>query len=665
MKSDLRKTESYVLMGKRAFIALFFTFLTFAALSVQVFAAPEWDGSSVEPQNKTVIDGVFYYQISTPEELAYIAQNGDSWLGYNYILTEDIVLNQEDLTYDQDGNLTADTDSLNVWTPIHGFSGTFDGDGHSVSGVYVDTDDSAGFFKTLEGSVKNLTVKNAYIKGGNYVGGICGFSDIEGDHIENCTFYGAVIGENYVGGITGKTDGYAGALITDCTNYGDIWSVQGNAGGIVGLGNIYTASVNNCVNRGQIYSEGDNVGGIAGDYFWLINECINYGNVTGGNCVGGICGYKVVPVDECKNYGDITGKSKVGGITGCCSADSDGADVYNTGKITGETYVGGICGYGAGRNESSSFTLERAYNTGDVAGNEYVGGLIGYMNRVDLSEGYSTGVVTGTGYVGGIAGSSESVWGKGTVSDCYYLKTDEVNAGLYGFGNTGDIGDLENVTTAKEDEFFCINPDKTFNVNGHSYSNGYDESCDICGKLRTIIKIENPFTDISEGQYYYEPVLWALGKEITSGYTDTEFAPDYICTRGQLITFLWRANGCPEPERTYNPFDDIKDTDYYYKAVLWAVEKDITSGVSYWEFAPDQPVTRGQVVTFLYRAKGNPSYDIENPFKDVASGTYYYDAVLWAVENGITDGLSDTEFAPENNCTRGQVVTFLCRAYDH
>ena len=175
--------------------------------------------------------------------------------------------------------------------------------------------------------------------------------------------------------------------------------------------------------------------------------------------------------------------------------------------------------------------------------------------------------------------------------------------------------------------------------------------------------VTNPFIDVPENQYYYEPVLWAVDKGITSGLKPNQFAPEESCTRGQVVTFLWRAHGCPEPTTTTHNFTDLKANEYYYKAVLWAVEKGITSGMTKTTFAPDVTVTRGQFVTFLHRAEGKPAYTASNPFTDLKTGEYYYDAVLWAVENGVTSGLKPTLFGPEEPCTRGQVVTFLYRAY--
>ena len=199
-------------------------------------------------------------------------------------------------------------------------------------------------------------------------------------------------------------------------------------------------------------------------------------------------------------------------------------------------------------------------------------------------------------------------------------------------------------------------------------------SCTRCGESehhivarltpdQTPVTPANPFTDVPKGKYYYDPVLWAVNHvpQITNGTSPTTFSPNATCTRGQVVTFLWRAMGCPEPKSTKNPFTDVKADDYYYKPVLWAVEKGITQGTSKTTFSPNSPCTRAHVVTFLWRSEGQSKVDAKNPFTDVKSGDYYYSAVLWAVKQGITQGTSATAFSPNAPCTRGQIVTFLYR----
>ena len=182
------------------------------------------------------------------------------------------------------------------------------------------------------------------------------------------------------------------------------------------------------------------------------------------------------------------------------------------------------------------------------------------------------------------------------------------------------------------------------------------------GRIKVIDEYPNPFTDVKDGDYFYDAVIWAVKNEVTKGTSDTTFSPADTCTRAQVVTFLWRAKGCPEPTLTENPFKDVKETDYFYKAVLWAVENEITNGIAADTFAPNAGCTRGQVVTFLWRAEGKQAPEkTENPFGDVKEGDFYYDAVLWAVEKEITKGTSDKTFSPNDTCTRGQIVTFLFR----
>ena len=175
---------------------------------------------------------------------------------------------------------------------------------------------------------------------------------------------------------------------------------------------------------------------------------------------------------------------------------------------------------------------------------------------------------------------------------------------------------------------------------------------------------ENPFTDVEEGKFYYEPVLWAYyhDPQIATGTSKTKFSPNNPCTRAQIVTFLWRAAGCPEPETTENPFEDVKESKYYYKAVLWAAETGVTLGTSKTKFSPDAGCTRAQAVTFLWRFAGKPEPTAStNPFEDVPEGAYYTKAVLWAAETGVTLGTSKTKFSPNKRCTRGEIVTFLWR----
>ncbi len=200
---------------------------------------------------------------------------------------------------------------------------------------------------------------------------------------------------------------------------------------------------------------------------------------------------------------------------------------------------------------------------------------------------------------------------------------------------------------------------------GHDYADGV---CIRCGAEDPdyVPPVADPFRfdDVKDDKaFYFAPVYWAVEKKITKGTSEKLFSPDEGCTRAQVVTFLWRAAGDPEPQKTENPFKDVKESAYYCKAVAWAVEKGITKGTSADKFSPDATCTRAQIVTFLYRAEGTPEIVKKSKlFHDVADGQYYADAVAWAVENKITRGKSADVFSPDATCTRGEVVTFLFRA---
>lgn len=195
-------------------------------------------------------------------------------------------------------------------------------------------------------------------------------------------------------------------------------------------------------------------------------------------------------------------------------------------------------------------------------------------------------------------------------------------------------------------------------------------SCEICGETATESlaatagRTDTVFRDVSSTAYYAESVHWAVENAVTTGYSAAEplFAPGLSCTRAQMVTFLWRAAGSPAPTREVSPFLDVQDQSaYYYPAVLWAVESGITTGTDPNRFSPGATVTRGQTVTFLWRLAQQPEAEGENPFRDVAESDYFYTAVLWASGAGITNGTDPDRFSPGEPCTRGQIVTLLYR----
>ena len=188
-------------------------------------------------------------------------------------------------------------------------------------------------------------------------------------------------------------------------------------------------------------------------------------------------------------------------------------------------------------------------------------------------------------------------------------------------------------------------------------------SASMLASLLLVSALAAGFSDVPQGAYYEDAVDWAVENNITAGTSGMEFSPDETCTRAQAVTFLWRANGQPDAAGN-TPFADVSTSSYYNEAVQWAVANGVTSGTSATTFEPDAPVTRAQVVTFLYRDAGSPSASGSTSFADVPTNAYYADAVRWAVSQGITAGTSTTAFSPDEHCTRAQIVTFLYRASD-
>ena len=227
------------------------------------------------------------------------------------------------------------------------------------------------------------------------------------------------------------------------------------------------------------------------------------------------------------------------------------------------------------------------------------------------------------------------------------------------------------------DQTFTITPDKGYAVakvlvDGKSVGSVKSYTFKNVTKDHTIEVVfmkanGNPqtgvFVDVPEGSYYEEAVDWAVKNGITTGTGNNYFTPDGICTRAQAVTFLWRVAGSPTPKTEAMVFEDVLDGSYYYEAVLWAVENGITVGTSATTFSPDLTCSRAHIVTFLWRAANSPSVKMDNPFTDVAADAYYIDAVLWAVKHKITAGTTLSTFSPDEGCTRAQIVTFLYRAH--
>ena len=243
-------------------------------------------------------------------------------------------------------------------------------------------------------------------------------------------------------------------------------------------------------------------------------------------------------------------------------------------------------------------------------------------------------------------------------------------------GTGGSISPSGSVSVREgRDQTFTITPDKSYavsnvKIDGKSIGAVKSYTFENVRRPHTIEVIfmkanGNPqtgvFVDVATGSYYEDAVDWAVENGITQGTDDTHFSPDGICTRAQAVTFLWRAAGSPAPRSRTVPFTDVPAGSYYYDAVLWAVENDITKGTSDTTFSPNMTCTRAQIVAFLWRSEKSPAAGTANPFADVKSTAYYADAVLWAVKENIAKGTTNTTFSPDADCTRAQIVTFLWR----
>ena len=237
-------------------------------------------------------------------------------------------------------------------------------------------------------------------------------------------------------------------------------------------------------------------------------------------------------------------------------------------------------------------------------------------------------------------------------------------------GTGGSISPSGNVSVREgRDQTFTITPDKGYavsnvKIDGRSIGAVKSYTFENVKRAHTIevsFTRANEFIDVPLDSYFYEAVMWAVENGVTTGASASRFDPNSVCTRAQAMTFLWRAAGSPAPKLRAIPFADVPAGSYYYDAVLWAVENGITEGTSDTRFSPNATCSRAQIVAFLWRSEKSPAASSRNPFADVKSSAYYADAVLWAVKEDITEGTTNTTFSPDADCTRAQIVTFLWR----
>lgn len=732
-------------------------------------------------------------QISTPEELMAFAEavnNGE----YNNVTNVVVELTDN-----------IDLEGYN-WTPIgdteyNYFSGTFEGNGYTIRNLTINKTTSSGYFGLFgvtDAAIQNVnvsgTLTNTAADYGSCIGVIAGY--LGGGTIKNCNTSGFTISSDVslgicVGGIVGEADysviencvsgtdisilpyGYVGGVagaavgtqVVNCTYNGTICFSGGSyvgCGGIVGT-DQESSEVAYCTNNGSIdvsqrtSALNTTIGGIVGElYSGQIHHSTNNGGLDGlALRMGGIAGLvDDGTVDNCLNRGTISstaqsGSTYAGGIAGTVRySDASVTNCVSVGDVTGTSSYHPITSYAvSGAEFSNNYYDSSLPSSGDIPDSVTNGSTGAALS--DINSGEMVNVINSLGgayrlgadgtieivplsYVLTIEGSTADASGAGEYEAGAQVAIDAGSRSGYRFAGwtvtsgSGELADAASAQTTFTMPAEAVTLTASWTAVSSSGSNTYppkiqnsehgsvsispkfpsrgdtvtitpdaDEGYKVAsvtvtdskgnlvevtdngdgtysfiqptGKVTVAVsftEVKQPaelFTDVPESAYYYDAVLWAVDIGVTEGTTATTFSPDAPCTRAQAVTFLWRAAGSPEPESGANPFTDIQPGAYYYKAVLWAVETGITNGTSAVTFSPDATVTRAQTVTFLWRFAGTKATG-SNPFTDVADSAYYAEAVIWAVERGITNGTSATIFSPDEPCTRAQIVTFLYRA---
>ena len=700
------------------------------------------------------------YQISTAAQLKLFRDivNGTGGqtqnAGAHAKLMNDIVLN--DGTFDENGTYTpgASGKAAEKWTPIaysglfneHTtlyYTGTFDGQGHTIKGLYVSVSDAPnmeaevclGLFSTAKKAViRNVTVTGYVFGFAGNLGGIVGY--LSDGTIENCANYctvkstlAATEGPSYVGGIAGAID--ERSVIRDCYNTGTITVVEyrewNMTGGVVGYND---SAVSNCYNAGKVAGSGNYNGEIAGFNAGdengnpsTVSNCY-YLDGTGWNAVGN--GKGSITNTESKTAaqfanGTVLALLKAGARTGTDPWADDCKYLTAAGRTLpvfkgqgnahthnavnpnnwefNETEHWQVCACGAvfnkrGHSGGTANCTEKAVcaDCGAKYGNTNSSNHDDKLKHVEAKAATTSEegnieywYCEACGKYYSDAGAENEIPQSETVipkrhssgggsggSSSYPItipgKTE--NGSVTVSPRSAEKGDSVTITV-KPDSGYQLDDLAVTDKNGKELKltdkgNGKYTFTMPSGKVKinaTFTKEaeQSPFSDVSTSAYYYEAVKWAQEKGITGGIGNGLFGPNQPCTRAQIVTFLWRAAGSPEP-KAMSSFADVSTDAYYAKAVAWAVENGITTGTGDGKFSPDATCTRAQSVTFLFRAIGK-LVDSKAEFSDVLTDSYYANAVAWAVENGVTNGIGDGLFGPDNSCTRAQIVTFLFRAY--
>ena len=386
----------------------------------------------------------------------------------------------------------------------------------------------------------------------------------------------------------------------------------------------------------EVKIESDNFknNGVAIDADYVVGGVTVNGSTTGGSTTGGST-----------TGGSTTGGSTTGGST-------------TGGSTTGGSTTGGST---TGGSTTGGSTTGGSTTGGSTTGGSTTGGST------------TGGSTTGGSTTGGSTTGGSTTGGSSSGSTTYTVKVlDSKNGDVTASHKTASKGTAVTLT---------VTPDKGYVLDTLTVLDGNNKDLKLTEKngkftftmpaskvtVAATFKAsaptgKNPFIDVPSGSYYEDAVVWAVEKGITSGTSAVTFDPSGNCTRAQAVTFLWRAAGSPAPKTKVMPFTDVPSGSYYYDAVLWAMEQGITKGTSDTAFSPNASCTRAQIVTFLWRANGSPAVSGNSAFTDVAADAYYAAAVAWAEKNGVTGGIGNGLFGSGDTCTRAQIVTFLYRA---
>ena len=773
-------------MKKRIGSVLLALALCLSLLPVTALAADSaWDGSIATAFAGGTGTESDPYQIADGAQLAYLASEvnkGQKYENSYFVLTADIDLANNNWT--SIGN--SFSDALLGGTDYSLFAGNLDGKGHTISNISIGTEntplesDVFGLFGATSGKISNLNLDAVTIHGtaknvSGYVIGLAGaLAGSAGGPIENCHVTNLSMTMNtpdsgmtaayWIGGLVGALDG--SQCIKECSASGTIkeLSGKGSIGGLIGeLGKaakITYSHADVALDVKPDYYGGADVGGLIGkgngksNPETVISNCYATGNVTGGaysggfagslwglnikNCyaTGGVtgafasmatfvgtdasAGYAYGSVTNCYTTGKVVGTAtnmyafmqqdatERSPITNCYFADVNNAmknqnetavpktskemqteefkDTLNASDSAngwilreGETPYCGAEPADYSRVETalasipedmSSYTEESVTAVNAAKNNVVTGKIIAKQADVDAMAKAIEDAITAL-----VKKPSPGSSSSGSSSRPSYPITtpDKTENGSVNISSTSAKRGNTVTITVTPDAGYVLDKLTVTDKDGKELSLTKKSDTEYtfvmpAGKVEItpsfVKQAEEPsrvFVDVKTGDYFYDAVLWAVEKGITNGTSAETFSPEDPCTRAQIVTFLWRAAGSPVVNYAMNMTDVAADA-YYAEAVRWALSEGITTGTSDHTFSPDATCTREQAVTFLYRAAGSPAVSGGSAFEDVAADAYYARAVAWAAQNGVTNGISQALFGTGSDCTRAQIVTFLYRA---